>query len=159
MLSLLRFLWFPTAIVLVVLGWLRLDRALGWHGPHLPWLGRLLVLAGLSLIAWCGFLFASIGEGTAHPFVAKTKHLVIAGPYRYVRNPMMYGVGALLAGLALWLGSLGLWLGIAMFVLFVSLFVPYYEEPDMERRFGEEYRVYCRQVPRWLPRFRAKPRD
>jgi len=37
----------------------------------------------------------------------------------------------------------------------LSLFVPLYEERDMERRFGEEYREYCRRVPRWLPRLRC----
>lgn len=140
MLAVLRFLWFPAAILLVVVTALRLDREYGWHGPHLPWLGRLLVLVAALLIAWCWVLFVGIGEGTPHPFAAKTKHLVIAGPYRYVRNPMMYGVGTLLVGSALWIGSIGLWLAFAFFVLFISLFVPFYEERDMERRFGEEYR-------------------
>jgi protein-S-isoprenylcysteine O-methyltransferase Ste14 len=65
---------------------------------------------------------------------------------------MMYGVGAILVGLTLWLGSVGLWFGLGGFVLFVSLFVPLYEEPDMERRFGDAYREYCRKVPRWWPR-------
>jgi protein-S-isoprenylcysteine O-methyltransferase Ste14 len=48
-----------------------------------------------------------------------------------------------------------LWFGFAGFLLFVLFFVPYYEEHDMERRFGEEYRDYCRRVPRWWPRFRS----
>lgn len=152
--ALLRFVWFPTAIVLVVLVGLRLDRVLGWHGPHLPWLGRVLLLSGALLIGRCWALFLGIGGGTPHPFAAKTKHLVSSGPYHYVRNPMMYGVGALLVGSALWIGSVGLWLVFAILVLFLAFFVPYYEEPDMERRFGEEYREYCRRVPRWWPRLR-----
>ena len=152
----LRFVWFPALILSVVFFWLWLDRRMGWHGPQYPLFGILLVAAGCLLAGWCNLLFLDIGKGTAHPFTAKTKHLVIAGPYRYVRNPMMWGVGALLAGTALWIGSLGLWFGVAMLVLFLSLFVPYYEERDMERRFGEEYRDYCRRVPRWIPRFRSK---
>jgi protein-S-isoprenylcysteine O-methyltransferase Ste14 len=153
----LRFVWFPALVLSVVFFWLRLDRRMGWHGPQAPLAGFFLVAAGCLLASWCNLLFLDIGKGTAHPFTAKTKHLVIAGPYRYVRNPMMWGVGALLAGTALWIGSLGLWFGVAMLVLFLSFFVPYYEEPDMERRFGEEYRDYCRRVPRWIPRFRSKP--
>lgn len=152
MMAVLRFLWFPAAVVLVTLGWWRLDSLLGWRGIRLPEAGALLTLLALALIAWCNLLFLHIGEGTAHPFTAKTKHLVIRGPYRYVRNPMMWGVGTLLAGLALWLGSLGLWFALATFLLFILLFVPFYEERDMERRFGEEYRAYCRRVPRWWPR-------
>ena len=154
--ALLRFLWFPAAILLVIMGWLWLDSLVGWRGVHLPGVGALLLLAGGLLVAWCNGLFASLGEGTAHPFTAKTKRLVISGPYRLVRNPMMWGVGTILAGLALWLGSVGLWLGLACFWGFIRWFVGAYEEPDMERRFGEEYRDYCRTVPRWWPRFRSR---
>jgi protein-S-isoprenylcysteine O-methyltransferase Ste14 len=148
----LRFVWFPATIIGLIFFWLWLDRRMGWRGPHWPVLGSALLLVGLGLVSWCNALFAFEGKGTAHPFTAKTRRLVIAGPYRCVRNPMMWGVGAILTGLALWLGSLGLWFGFAVFLLFLSLFVPYYEERDMERRFGEAYRDYCRRVPRWLPR-------
>jgi len=154
--ALLRFLWLPVVILGLVLGWLWLDRVLGWRGVHLPWLGRVLVLAGTLLTAWCGTLFFRIGKGTPHPFIAKTKRLVVAGPYRYIRNPMMWGVGAILVGLALWLGSVGLWFGFGLFLLFMHWFVRVYEEPDLARRFGEEYREYCRQVPRWWPWLRTK---
>ena len=151
--ALLKFLWFPALILAVTLGWLWLDRAMGWRGLHRPWTGRILVFLGLALTSWCSILFRRIGKGTPHPFVAKTRHLVTSGPYRFTRNPMMWGVGTIIVGLALWLGSVGLWFGIGMFIVFVHLFIPYYEEPDMERRFGEEYREYCRQVPRWWPHF------
>ncbi|MBI1738934.1 MAG: isoprenylcysteine carboxylmethyltransferase family protein [Acidobacteria bacterium] len=151
--ALLRFLWFPALVFSLVLGWLWLDRQMGWRGIQLRGLGGFLMLVGGLIISWCSILFASIGEGTPHPFTAKTKHLVIAGPYRFVRNPMMWGVGSVLVGLALYFGSVGLWFGLAGFLLFVFLFVPGYEERDMQRRFGEEYREYCRQVPRWWPRF------
>ena len=154
--TLLKAVFFPAAVLTVALGSLQLDRVFGWHGIRVAWAGRLLVLAGAALIAWCWVLFAGIGEGTPHPFVAKTKRLVIVGPYRYVRNPMMWGVGSVVAGLALWLGSAGVWLWFAATVLFVLWFVPNYEERDMERRFGEEYRQYCRQVPRWWPRLRSR---
>jgi protein-S-isoprenylcysteine O-methyltransferase Ste14 len=32
------------------------------------------------------------------------------------------------------------------------LFVLMYEEPSLERRFGESYRAYRRATPRWIPR-------
>ncbi len=123
---------------------------------RLPWVGAVLLLAGGLLAAWCNALFLQRGKGTAHPFPAKTKRLVIAGPYRTVRNPMMWAVGAVLVGLALTLGSVGLWFGLGVGLVFVLWFVRAYEEPDMERRFGEEYREYYRRVPRWWPRLRAQ---
>jgi protein-S-isoprenylcysteine O-methyltransferase Ste14 len=154
--ALLRFLWFPAVVTALWLFFWRLDAVFGWHGIQAPVVGGLLLLAGTGIVAWCNALFLRRGEGTAHPFTAKTKRLVIVGPYRYVRNPMMWGVGTLTAGAALALGSLGLWFGLATFLLFITLFVRLYEERDMERRFGEEFRDYSRRVPRWWPRFRSE---
>jgi protein-S-isoprenylcysteine O-methyltransferase Ste14 len=45
-----------------------------------------------------------------------------------------------------------------LFVAFAALFVPFYEEPDMLRRFGDDYRAYCRRVPRWWPELRRRGR-
>lgn len=78
--ALLQFIWFPAAIIGVCLGWLWLDRTVGWRGVHLPQAGRLLVLAGILLVSWCAILFARVGEGTPHPFTAKTQRLVTVGP-------------------------------------------------------------------------------
>ena len=61
---LFRFLWFPSLIFITVLACWRLDRAFGWRGLQVPWLGAVLVLAGTLLVAWCWGLFAWIGEGT-----------------------------------------------------------------------------------------------
>jgi hypothetical protein len=37
--------------------------------------------------------------------------------------------------------------------LLFHLFVLVYEEPTLSARFGSEYRVFCVEVPRWIPRF------
>ena len=65
---------------------------------------------------------------------------------------MITAVLAALAGEAALFGSLPLLLWCAVFfaVNYASFCV--YEEPDLKRRFGEEYRAYKRNVPRWLPR-------
>lgn len=46
---------------------------------------------------------------------------------------------------------LGWFLG---FVLLNLIYIPVLEEPGLERRFGEAYRAYKRNVPRWIPRLR-----
>lgn len=149
----LRFLCFPSIVISIVVFWIWLDSVLGWRGVRIVPVGIALVLAGCFLNTWCVLVFFRIGKGTPHPFTAKTTRLVTSGPYGVVRNPIMHGVGAILVGITLWIGSAALWFGIACFLAWILLFIPLYEEPDMERRFGDEYREYCRRVPRWFPRF------
>ena len=116
-------------------------------------LGALLALAGAAVVIECFARFALKGIGTPAP-VAPTKHLVVSGLYRHVRNPMYVGVVTAILGQALWFGSTAL-LGYAA-ILWVGffLFVLAYEEPTLRRQFGAEYVAYCRGVPRWLPRFK-----
>jgi protein-S-isoprenylcysteine O-methyltransferase Ste14 len=116
-------------------------------------LGAALIAAGFLLWLETVRLFARIGRGTLAPW-DPTERLVVEGPYARVRNPMISAVLGVLLGEAILLGSLPL---VAWFVLFFtvnSLWFPLGEEPGLERRFGDEYREYKRNVPRWLPRAR-----
>jgi protein-S-isoprenylcysteine O-methyltransferase Ste14 len=126
----------------------------GWFDVFLPrCAGAVLFLGGLALFVWCVGLFAKIGKGTLAPW-DPTHNLVDAGPYRFVRNPMISGVALMLLGEALFWGSwfVGTWTGI--FLCINHIYFVLSEEPGMERRFGESYRVYKKNVPRWVPRLR-----
>jgi protein-S-isoprenylcysteine O-methyltransferase Ste14 len=115
---------------------------------------------GFALLAIGGLLFATSlrrfateGEGTLAPWDPPAQ-LVVRGPYRYVRNPMISGVLFVLFGEAALLisGPHALWaLG---FLLLNLAYIPLVEEPGLERRFGEAYREYRRHVPRVFPRLR-----
>ncbi len=123
-----------------------------WTGP-LPWLGLAAGLPGALFAVWSALLFGRHGEGTAAPWDPPTR-LVVRGPYRHVRNPMISGVCALLLAEALLLGS-GLLAGwFAVFTLGNASYLPLVEEPGLLRRFGEDYAAYRRAVPRWIPRLR-----
>ena len=115
--------------------------------------GALLFLIGLALVASCIRLFVTVGRGTLAPWDPTTA-LVVRGPYRYVRNPMITGVGAILAGEALFFRSWGIAIELAIFAVLNSLYFPLVEEPGLRRRFGAAYEEYCARVPRWLPRVR-----
>jgi len=39
-----------------------------------------------------------------------------------------------------------------LFWLFTFAVVVIVEEPSLQQQFGEEYRTYCKNVPRWVPR-------
>ena len=108
--------------------------------------------AGLAVLLESFTRFALQGIGTPAP-VFPTRHLVVQGAYRYVRNPMYVAVTSLILGQALLLGDTHL-LAYAVFPWLVAhLFVVAYEEPTLRRTFGAEYETYCAHVPRWIPRF------
>lgn len=127
--------------------------AADWATPADPrfWLALAVAAPGLTLMVWTVSLFTSFGRGTPAPW-APPKRLVIRGPYRHVRNPMISGVVAVILAEALMCGSL-IVLAWAVFFAFVNaLYMPLSEEPGLEKRFGEDYRRYKANVPRWLPR-------
>jgi protein-S-isoprenylcysteine O-methyltransferase Ste14 len=78
--------------------------------------------------------------------------LVVAGLYRYVRNPQYVGVVLVVVGEALLTGMVVLFGYAALLAIGYHLFVRYYEEPTLGQLFGEPYDRYREAVPRWLPR-------
>lgn len=110
-----------------------------------------LIVAGFSLWLWTVRLFSRIGRGTLAAW-DQTSVLVVEGPYRYVRNPMITAVAVVLAGEALLFGSVWILAWAAAFLAINFTYFLCFEEPGLERRFGERYRAYKRNVPRWIPR-------
>ncbi|MBX7134634.1 MAG: isoprenylcysteine carboxylmethyltransferase family protein [Fimbriimonadaceae bacterium] len=116
-----------------------------------------VALAGWVLFAvmgsvgiWAGMTMATLGKGTPLPSSAANL-LVIAGPYRFVRNPMA------ITGISQGIAS-GLILGSWMVVLYAvagsavwNCLVRPYEEADLSKRFGREFEVYRQQVRCWIP--------
>lgn len=150
----------PIIVVGVIPVWLIHNR-LAAYDTHWPagspaaWIGRLLgaalFLGGLALFIWCVSLFFREGQGTIMPW-DPTQKLVVRGPYRHVRNPMISGVLFMVAGQALIWGSLLTGLLAAFFFAVNHFYFIYSEEPGLEKRFGKSYRQYKANVPRWLPR-------
>jgi protein-S-isoprenylcysteine O-methyltransferase Ste14 len=118
--------------------------------------GAAVFVWGFAFFAWCVSLFARVGRGTLAPW-DPTRHLVATGPYRYVRNPMISGVALMLLGEAAFWGSTAVGLWAASFLVTNHLYFVLSEEPGLERRFGQEYRTYKAEVPRWIPRLRPWP--
>lgn len=128
-----------------------------WTGEARLWWGSAfgvaLLAVGLVLVSWTIRLFATVGDGTIAPW-DPTRKLVVLGPYRHVRNPMISGVAFVLVGEAFLLGSPPLALWFAAVVVTNAVYLPLVEEPGLRRRFGEDYELYAANVPRWLPRLR-----
>jgi protein-S-isoprenylcysteine O-methyltransferase Ste14 len=127
-------------------------------GDEVAWwplslLGAALIALGLVLMAQTIALFATVGDGTLAPW-DPTSRLVVRGPYRRVRNPMISGVLCVLLGEALLFASPALLAWCALFLAVNALWFPLVEEPGLQRRFGADYDAYRAAVPRWLPRLR-----
>jgi protein-S-isoprenylcysteine O-methyltransferase Ste14 len=112
--------------------------------------GVLLIVAGVPVLLDSFARFAIQGLGTPAP-VFPTRHLVVQGPYRFVRNPMYVGVLMVVTGQVLFFGSPPLFEYGAFLWLGFHLFVIGYEEPTLRATFGDEYETFCAHVPRWIP--------
>ena len=69
-----------------------------------------------------------------------------------MRIPMILGGLLVLLGEAIIFGSSLFFLWCGFFGLLNHIWFIKREEPNLERRFGDEYRQYKRNVPRWFPR-------
>lgn len=117
------------------------------------WLALILAALGIALSAWTALLFLTIGDGTPAPW-NPPKKLVIRGPYRHVRNPMITSVLLTLIAEAAMFQSWAIALWMVLFFVLNSFYFPLFEEKDLEKRFGTAYLEYKSHVPRWVPRLR-----
>jgi protein-S-isoprenylcysteine O-methyltransferase Ste14 len=67
---------------------------------------------------------------------------------------MLSGVFLVLLGEATLLGSPPIFVWFLVVFALNAVYIPLIEEPGLSQRFGEEYLVYKRNVPRWIPRLR-----
>ncbi|HEY6418932.1 MAG TPA: isoprenylcysteine carboxylmethyltransferase family protein [Candidatus Binataceae bacterium] len=157
--SVVSVLALPVMVAGVVPGWLTSTRGveIGFGLPMplnmvMTAAGLAIMVAGLWLAAGTIRMFATAGEGTLAPWDPPRK-LVARGIYRYVRNPMISGVLAILLGEGILLGSVAILEWFAIFLALNSVYIPLSEEPALAARFGQDYLLYKRHVPRWIPRF------
>ncbi len=99
-----------------------------------------------------GFAFRVWAQQHIQRHLKVSRHLVTTGPYSFVRNPLY--VGNVLMCLAAVIISELLWL-IPITILWCTLvyfIVVRCEESQLLRRYGQSYRRYMLEVPRWFPR-------
>ena len=133
--------WFP---------WWIVTRHVGTATP-VAWEAVPVIAAGAALYLWCVWNFASVGRGTPGLWDAP-RRVVVAGPYRWVRNPIYIAALLVVLGEAWLFMSLPVLAYAGAMAVFFHLFVTGYEERKLSRRFGASYLEYRRRVPRWIPR-------
>ena len=148
----------PGSIMLFYPGLTHLDGLIGMQ--PLPWkpfflvLGFLLGIPGLYFLAISNKSLRALGSG-ANAF-RLTKQIVETDVYQRTRNPMSFGY--YLGGIALGFvsGSRLLTLVVLLGVIPAHLFfLKFFEELELELRFGEAYKEYKGKVPFLFPKFSA----
>ena len=111
-----------------------------------------------EVMEWTGYFLVIVcvlGRGYCSAFIGGIKNEVVMrdGPFSIVRNPLY---------VFSFLGVVGIGLQSGMFTLLgllVLAFLLYYpavvkkEEAFLLHKFGEPYRHYTQEVPRWIPKF------
>lgn len=118
-------------------------------------IGVVVLVLGSALGLASAFVMSTRGRGTPLP-AAMPNELVVAGPYRWVRNPM--AVASIAQGVAVG-AILSSWIVIAYAVagaVVWNVAVRPHEEADLHRRFGEEFSRYRDAVRCWIPRIPSR---
>lgn len=113
-----------------------------------------LFILGLGLILFINsiIVFYKIGKGTLMPISQiHTQKLVISGPYKYVRNPMIIGVILIILSETLVFSSVPLLIYTLVFFVVNLIYIPLFEEKGMEKRFGQDFLDYKKKVRGWVP--------
>ena len=117
--------------------------------PVFAWVALLPGLVGFA----AAMEFATRGHGTPVP-MDPPKHLVVTGPYAYVRNPMQLSmcvvVPMALAFITWWAGLIAL----ALLICYSVGLAEADERLDLDERFGDAWQSYATAVPRWRIRWR-----
>ena len=149
----------PFTVTVLVPRWIALSYgitpSLGTAPGALALQGAGIVVLAVGLVLFVASLrqLAGVGQGTLAPW-DPPRQLVVRGPYRFVRNPMISGVVLVLVGEAMLLRSRPHAVWALVFAGMNLIYFPLVEEPGLRRRFGEAYRDYCRHVRRLVPRLR-----
>lgn len=119
-------------------------------------LSLILSIPGIIFLVWSNAALLLTGkggpaEGFGIEISPKTKYLVKNGPYRYTRNPMVFGVYTLYLVFSFYLNSYISLLAVLMFLPLIILYLKRSEEKRLIRDFGEDYRKYRESVPLFIP--------
>jgi protein-S-isoprenylcysteine O-methyltransferase Ste14 len=132
------------------------------HDPVIRWIIIILLLVtGLTYGIWSVTIQNIVGQGGPleignMEISPKTKNLVVSGPYKNTRNPMLFGTFLIYLAFSLYLNSLtSIVLVCAIFVFMLTVVVKM-EEKRLLKDFGNQYEEYRKKVSMFIPWFRRK---
>lgn len=88
----------------------------------------------------------------------KTENLVVSGPYKNTRNPMLFGTFLIYLAFALFINSITSVILVGAIFLFMLTVVVKLEEKRLLKDFGNQYEEYRKKVSKFIPWFQRKNR-
>ena len=121
--------------------------------------GAIFVLIGAVFMVWSNIDMVKIGRGCPTDgfniaLGERTKKLIVQGPYKYTRNPMLFGTFVFYVGLALLFNSYSALIVPIVFVSYMVWHVKKFEEPRLYNDFKDEYVEYKKRTPLLFPKFK-----
>ena len=86
----------------------------------------------------------------------KTKNLVVSGPYKNTRNPMLFGTFLIYLAFALFINSITSVVLVGAIFVFMLTVVVKMEEKRLLKDFGNQYEEYRKKVSMFIPWFQRK---
>ncbi len=114
-------------------------------------IGAFFILVGFIYAAWSILSQVILANGTPVP-VMPTQKLLVVGPFKQCRNPMVFGTITAYLGCSVLAGSLLSAAAVILFALLLVIYIKRIEEKELEARFGQEYLDYKRRAPFIIPR-------
>ena len=116
------------------------------------YVGLVFIPVGFLLIIWANYALLVIGKISLRDRepMQRPEYLVLAGPYRFSRNPLYLGaLFALLGFVIVWSSIVIAFLTILVYIIFRNRFIKR-EEIILEEEFGDDYRDFKKRVRRWF---------
>jgi protein-S-isoprenylcysteine O-methyltransferase Ste14 len=115
-----------------------------------------LLVLGLFFVIWSNISLVRKGGGGPTDLFnvaisPRTEHLVVSGPYRHTRNPMVFGAFCCYFSLAIYLNSLVDLIVLTVFFVAVRFYLEETEERRLWKDFGKEFEEYRMRVPMIVP--------
>lgn len=116
----------------------------------------IICIIGAFFAIWSNIYLFMIGKGG--PLDAfgvsispQTKKLVTTGPYKYSRNPMVFGAFSLYLSIVLFLNSIIGLISLFIFLIIATLYLHFSEEKRLIKDFGNDYIEYKKKVSMIFP--------
>ena len=132
------------------------------RNPIIKWIIIIILLiTGLIFGIWSVIIQNTIGEGGPVEIgnieiSPKTKNLVVSGPYKNTRNPMLFGTFLIYLAFAIFINSITSVVIVCAIFVFMLTVVVKMEEKRLLKDFGSQYEEYRNRVSMFIPWFQRK---